>query len=39
VQTQGPDVVDSFYLRDHNGEKVLDPGYLVEIERSILSAL
>jgi len=39
VQTQGADVVDSFYLRDHNGEKITDPAYLVEIERSILSSL
>ncbi|MEI7592480.1 MAG: [protein-PII] uridylyltransferase [Actinomycetes bacterium] len=39
VQTHGVDVVDSFYLRDRDGRKVTDPDYLIEIERSILSAL
>jgi len=39
VQTLGPDVVDSFYLRDSAGKKVTDPDYLVEIERAILSSV
>ena len=39
VQTMGKDVVDSFYLRGSDGEKVTDPDYLVEIERSIIGSL
>jgi len=39
VQTQGVDVVDSFYLRDGSGQKITDPEYLVEIERAILSSV
>ncbi len=39
VHTLGQDVVDSFYLRDANGDKVTDPDYLVEIERAILGSL
>ena len=39
VQTLGDDVVDSFYLRDQNGQKVLDEDYLAEIERALEHAL
>ena len=39
VQTLGDDVVDTFYLRDRDGQKVLDTDYLAEIERAIHHAL
>jgi [protein-PII] uridylyltransferase len=39
VQTLGPRVVDSFYVRDGQGAKVTDPGVLAEIERALLHAL
>ena len=39
VHTIGPDVVDSFYVRDRNGAKVTDAEYLVELERSIIGSL
>ncbi|HET6664529.1 MAG TPA: ACT domain-containing protein, partial [Acidimicrobiales bacterium] len=39
VQTLGPRVVDSFYVRDGQGAKVADPGVLAEIERALLHAL
>ncbi len=39
VQTLGDDVVDSFYLRDRNGEKVTDEAYLAEIQRALDHAL
>jgi [protein-PII] uridylyltransferase len=39
VHTIGPDVVDSFYVRDRSGAKVTDPEYLVELERSIIGSL
>ena len=39
VQTLGPRVVDSFYVRDGRGAKVTDPGVLAEIERALLHAL
>ena len=39
VQTLGDDVVDSFYVRDAAGEKILDPDYLREIEMAVLSAI
>lgn len=39
VQTLGPTVVDSFYLRDPAGEKITDPATLAEIERAVLHAL
>jgi [protein-PII] uridylyltransferase len=39
VQTLGPEVVDSFYLRDSEGHKISDPEHLVEIERAIVHAL
>ncbi len=39
VQTLGPDVVDSFYVRDDEGKKVTDLPALREIERAVLHAL
>jgi [protein-PII] uridylyltransferase len=39
VQTLGEEVVDSFYVRTREGEKVTDPAELVELERAILHAL
>jgi [protein-PII] uridylyltransferase len=39
VQTLGSDAVDAFYVRDHEGAKITDSGYLAEIERAILHAL
>ena len=39
VQTLGPDVVDSFYVRDDQGDKVTDQAGWREIERAILHAL
>jgi [protein-PII] uridylyltransferase len=39
VQTLGPRVVDSFYVRDGQGAKVTDAGVLAEIERALLHAL
>jgi [protein-PII] uridylyltransferase len=39
VQTLGPLVVDSFYLRDHAGRKITDPLVMAEIERAVLHAV
>jgi [protein-PII] uridylyltransferase len=39
VETLGPRVVDSFYVRDGQGAKVTEPGVLAEIERALLHAL
>jgi [protein-PII] uridylyltransferase len=39
VQTLGPRVVDSFYVRGPEGTKIHDPTLLVEIERALLHGL
>jgi [protein-PII] uridylyltransferase len=39
VQTMGPEVVDTFYVRDPAGGKLDDPVVLVELERSLLHEL
>ena len=39
VQTIGPSVIDSFYVRTSNGAKVTDRYHRVEIERALLHAV
>lgn len=39
VLTQGDDVIDTFYVRDAGGEKVIDPEFLSEIELAVLWAV
>lgn len=39
VATYGEDVVDAFYVRDLEGQKVSDPEHVREIERTILHKL
>ena len=39
IGTYGEDVVDAFYVRDLDGQKVNDPEHVREIERSILHKL
>jgi [protein-PII] uridylyltransferase len=39
VQTLGPQVVDSFYVRTTEGTKITDEGLLAETERALLHAL
>ena len=39
TQTIGDDVVDSFYVLDADGEKVVDDQYQREIELAILTAI
>jgi [protein-PII] uridylyltransferase len=39
VQTLGPAVVDTFYVRDAAGYKLTDPGLRRELERALLHAL
>lgn len=39
VQTLGPRVVDTFYVRGPSGERVTDPQALAELERAVLHAL
>lgn len=39
VQTMGAEVIDSFYVRDQNGQKITEPAALLELERAILHAL
>jgi [protein-PII] uridylyltransferase len=39
VQTLGSQVVDAFYVRDGDGNKITDPEFLHEIERAVLGAL
>lgn len=39
VQTVGPDVVDTFYVRTWSGELVTDPFHRAEIERAVLHAI
>jgi [protein-PII] uridylyltransferase len=35
VSTYGDEVVDVFYVRDFDGQKISDPGYAEEVVRSI----
>lgn len=39
IATYGDDVVDVFYLRGLDGQKVVDPDHLAEIERALLHRL
>ena len=39
VQTIGPSVIDSFYVRMSDGSKVTDPDHRAEIERALLHAV
>ncbi len=39
AQTLGDHVVDSFFVRDRDGDKVTDPAYLREIELSVKHAI
>ncbi len=39
IQTLGPAAVDSFYVRDSSGSKIIDQGYLDEIQRALLFAI
>jgi [protein-PII] uridylyltransferase len=39
IETLGAQVIDAFYVRDTNGDKILDQQYLGEIEQAILYAL
>lgn len=39
VQTLGPDVIDTFYVRGPSGTKITDPEYLAEIELAVLAAI
>jgi [protein-PII] uridylyltransferase len=39
IATYGEDVVDAFYVRDLEGQKVADPEHVREIERTILHKL
>ena len=39
VQTLGHEVIDTFYVRDSSGEKVVEPTYRAEIERAVLAEL
>lgn len=39
VQTLGPEAVDSFYLRDASGNKIVDQELLTELEMAFLEAM
>jgi UTP:GlnB (protein PII) uridylyltransferase len=39
VQTLGNEVVDTFYVRTTDGQKVTDPAHQSEVERAILFAV
>jgi [protein-PII] uridylyltransferase len=39
VQTMGHEVLDSFYVRTHEGEKVTDADHLGEVRRALLHAV
>ncbi|MAT04846.1 MAG: [protein-PII] uridylyltransferase [Acidimicrobiaceae bacterium] len=39
VQTIGSEVIDTFYVRDWNGNRITDAGHRAEIERAVLHAI
>lgn len=39
VQTLGPDVVDSFYVLDREGNKITDPSTVAEIQMALVHAM
>jgi [protein-PII] uridylyltransferase len=39
VQTMGLEVLDSFYVRTHEGQKVTDADHLGEVRRALLHAV
>ena len=39
IHTMGGDVVDTFYVSDSNGGKILDPEYQSEIRRALMHVL
>ena len=39
VQTMGPHAVDSFYVRHHDGGKLIDDDERTALERDIITAL
>jgi [protein-PII] uridylyltransferase len=39
IQTIGTDAVDSFYVRDSDGQKVTEYTYLQEVERALMFSL
>ena len=39
IHTMGPDVVDSFYVRDANGERITDEDLQQEINRALMEEL
>jgi [protein-PII] uridylyltransferase len=38
-QTLSSDVVDSFYVCNREGHKIVDPNHLAELERAVLHSL
>jgi [protein-PII] uridylyltransferase len=39
IVTLGAEIIDSFYVLDDQGEKIVDPGYLDEVQRALHATL